>query len=95
LETFDFVEQGHQGNSECAWASFCTWSRGISVEYIPRAGSERSVFDVRPTRLRTLCDCVTAHVAPELIDAAVKQARGRGLIDKDHVKVIRARARAA
>jgi len=45
--------------------------------------------------LRTLCDCVTVHVAPELVDAAVKQARGRGLIDKDDVKVIRARARAA
>lgn len=45
--------------------------------------------------LRTLLDCVAAHVSPELIDAAVRQARARGLIDKDDVKAIRSRARAA
>lgn len=45
--------------------------------------------------LRTLLDCADAHVSPELIDAAVRQARTRGLIDKDDVKAIRARARAA
>ena len=45
--------------------------------------------------LRTLFDCVTAHVSPELVDAAVKQARARGLIDKNDVNAIRARERSA
>ena len=45
--------------------------------------------------LRTLTDCADAHVSPELIDAAVQQARARELIDKEDVKRIRARARAA
>jgi predicted transcriptional regulator of viral defense system len=44
---------------------------------------------------RTLLDCVDAHVSPELIEAAVRQARARGLIDRDDVKAIRARGRAA
>ncbi len=45
--------------------------------------------------LRTLIDCVSAHVSPELVDDALRQARTRELIDKDDVKRIRARARAA
>lgn len=45
--------------------------------------------------LRTLLDCVEAHVSPEFIEVAVRQARARGLIDKDGVKAIRARRRAA
>ena len=49
------------------------------------------VTDVR----RTLLDCVDAHVSPELIEAAVRQARSRALIDKDDLKAIRARSRAA
>ena len=44
---------------------------------------------------RTLVDCIEAHVSPELIDDAVKQARARNLIDKNEVKALRARARAA
>ncbi len=43
--------------------------------------------------LRTIFDCIAVHVSPELIDAAVKQARARGPIDKDDVKLVRARAR--
>jgi predicted transcriptional regulator of viral defense system len=43
--------------------------------------------------LRTLCDCVAAHVSPEFVEVAVRQARARGLISKDDVKVIRARGR--
>jgi hypothetical protein len=39
-------------------------------------------------------DCVDAHVSPELIAAAVAQARARGLITKDDVKRIRAREKA-
>ena len=44
---------------------------------------------------RTLSDCAGAGVSPELVEAAIEQARARGLIDKDDVKTIRARGRAA
>ena len=44
---------------------------------------------------RTLLDCVDAHVSPELVEAAVRQALARALIDKDDVKAIRAKSRAA
>jgi len=44
---------------------------------------------------RTLLDCIDAHVSPELIEAAVRQARARGLIDAAGLKAIRARGRAA
>ncbi len=44
---------------------------------------------------RTLLDCVAAQVSPEFIEAAVAQARARGLIDKDDMKALRARRRAA
>jgi predicted transcriptional regulator of viral defense system len=47
------------------------------------------------TPRRTLLDCIDAHVSPELIDAAIRQARARGLIDVDDQKAIRARGRAA
>lgn len=45
--------------------------------------------------LRTILDCVDAHVSPELLEAAVRQARSRGLIDGRDLKTIRARERAA
>ena len=45
--------------------------------------------------LRTLLDCVEAHVSSEFIEAAVRQARARGLIGKEDVRAIRARRRAA
>jgi predicted transcriptional regulator of viral defense system len=45
--------------------------------------------------LRTLCDCVDAHVSPELIASALKQARARGHIGAEDARAIRARARAA
>jgi len=45
--------------------------------------------------LRTLPDCVEAHVSPEFIEVAARQARARGLLDKDDVEAIRARWRAA
>jgi len=44
---------------------------------------------------RTLLDCATAHVSLEFIEAALRQARARGFIDKPDVKLIEARARAA
>ena len=39
----------------------------------------------------SLLDCVDAHVSPELIEAAIRQARARALIDKDDLKAIRKR----
>lgn len=45
--------------------------------------------------LRTLTDCADVHVSPELIEAAVRQARERGFIDNGDARRIRARSRAA
>jgi len=45
--------------------------------------------------LRTLTDCADVHVSPELIEAAIRQARERGLIDNGDARRIRARSRAA
>jgi len=44
---------------------------------------------------RTLLDCVNSHVSLEFIEAALRQARTRGFIDKQDVRLIQARARAA
>jgi predicted transcriptional regulator of viral defense system len=44
---------------------------------------------------RTLLDCAGAHVSPEILEVAIKQAQARGLIDNPDVKAIRARGRAA
>ena len=44
---------------------------------------------------RTLFDCVDAHVSPELVEAALRQARDRKLVDRSDVKAIRARERSA
>lgn len=71
--------------------------KGVLIHHADVPKSDRIEIGAVPVTnpFRTLCDCVVAHVSPELIDAAIKQARARGLIDKDDVKTIRARARAA
>lgn len=71
--------------------------KGVLIHHADLPKTEREEIGAIPVTspLRTLLDCVAAHVSPELIDAAIKQARARGLIDKDDVKTIRARARAA
>lgn len=71
--------------------------RGVLVHHADVAKSERVQVGAIPATcvLRTLIDCVDAHVSPELIDAAVRQARQRNFIDKSDEKAIRARRRAA
>jgi predicted transcriptional regulator of viral defense system len=44
---------------------------------------------------RTLLDCVDAHVSFEFIDAALRQATARSLLDKRDEKAMRAHARRA
>jgi len=44
---------------------------------------------------RTLIDCVAVHVSPDLLEQAIRQARARGLIDKEETKMLRARMRVA
>ena len=71
--------------------------KGVLLRHADVPKSERVDIGAIPVTSvrRTLCDCVDAHVSPELLAAAVAQARARGLITKDDVKMIRARERAA
>ena len=71
--------------------------RGVVVHHGDVAKKDRVEIGPVPVTnaRRTLLDCVDAHVSPELIEAAVRQALARALIDKDDLKAIRARGRAA
>jgi predicted transcriptional regulator of viral defense system len=71
--------------------------RGVLVHHDDVPRTERVDVGAVPVTSvrRSLVDCAGAHVSPELIEAAIRQARARGLIDKDDVKAIRARGRAA
>jgi predicted transcriptional regulator of viral defense system len=71
--------------------------KGVLIHHSDISPSERVEIGPVPATsvLRTLLDCIDAHVSPELVDAAVRQARERGLLDKSAMKVVRARARAA
>jgi predicted transcriptional regulator of viral defense system len=71
--------------------------KGVILHYGDIAKNERvEIGSIRVTSVsRTLLDCVDAHVSFEFIDAAIRQARGRALIDKRDEKAIRARARRA
>ena len=71
--------------------------KGVLLHHddVPRKGRiEIGAVPVTDVR-RTLIDCAGAHVSPEIVEAAIEQARSRGLIDKDDVRAIRARGRAA
>jgi predicted transcriptional regulator of viral defense system len=71
--------------------------KGVVVHYRDVARKDRVEVGAVPVTnaRRTLLDCVDAHVSPELIEVAVRQALARALIDKDDLKTIRARSRAA
>jgi hypothetical protein len=71
--------------------------KGVVVHHGDVARKDRVEIGAVPVTnaRRTLLDCVGAHVSPELIEAAVRQALARALIDKDDLKAIRARGRAA
>jgi predicted transcriptional regulator of viral defense system len=71
--------------------------KGLLVHHAAVPRKDRVDFGAVPVTNvpRTLIDCAGAHVSPELMEAALQQARARGLIDKDNVKAIRARGRAA
>jgi predicted transcriptional regulator of viral defense system len=65
--------------------------KGVILHHADVPKSERVEVGAIPATIvfRTLLDCVDAHVSPELLDAAVRQARQRKLIDKDDAKAIR------
>ena len=71
--------------------------KGLVLYYAEVPKRERVDLGAIPitTAWRTLTDCISAHVSPELTEQAVHQARTRGLIDKDELKRLRARMRAA
>jgi predicted transcriptional regulator of viral defense system len=66
---------------------------GVQVHYGDASKSERVDIGAVPVTsvVRTLRDCMVAEVSPELVASAIRQARSRGLIDKDDLKTIRAR----
>lgn len=71
-----------------------TWRRrllpeGVERHYIKAPITQHSwVGDVPVTTpLRTLTDCMEAHVSPELVQQAIKQARARGLIGPDELDI--------
>jgi len=71
--------------------------KGVVVHHGDVAKMDRVEMGAVPVTnvRRTLLDCIDAHVSPELIEAAIRQAAARALIDKNDVKAIRARSRAA
>jgi predicted transcriptional regulator of viral defense system len=71
--------------------------KGVLLHYADVAKRDRVEVGAIPVTapLRTLFDCALAHVSPELVDAAIRQARSRGLITAVDVKAIRAKAKAA
>lgn len=63
---------------------------GLVLHFADIAGADRASFSAVPVTapLRTLEDCLDAHVAPSLVRQAVLQARQRGLITaKDETRL--------
>lgn len=60
---------------------------GVVLEYADLRDDERKWMGAVPVTsvLRTLADCVQAHVAQEFIDSAVNQALDRGLVTKNEI----------
>jgi predicted transcriptional regulator of viral defense system len=71
--------------------------KGVLLHHDDVPKNERVELGAVPltNALRTLLDCADAHVSPEFVEVAIRQARARGLIDKNDVKAIRTRGRAA
>lgn len=71
--------------------------RGVILHHADVAEDERMAIGAVPVTnvRRTLLDCIDVQVSPELIQAALRQARTRGLIDKGDIKEMRERGRAA
>jgi predicted transcriptional regulator of viral defense system len=71
--------------------------KGVLVHFADVPKSDRADVGLLPITnvLRTLLDCVDAHVSPELVEAAFRQERKRDLLDKRQLSAIRARRSAA
>lgn len=71
--------------------------KGVILHFGDLAKDERIDIGALPvtTVRRTLLDCVDAHVSFEFINAALRQALARKLLDKRDEKAIRVRARRA
>jgi predicted transcriptional regulator of viral defense system len=70
--------------------------KGVVIHH--RDVEEKDCTELGPVPLttvpRTLFDCADTHVSLEFIDAALRQARTRRLIERDTERAVRARARA-
>ncbi len=72
-------------------------SKGATVVFAEVPPKEQTWFGAVPATapLRTLADCIDAHLSPELLEAALRQARARHLVDAAAVRQLRARMRHA
>lgn len=65
--------------------------KGVLLHFADLSKGEHAVIGAIPVTSvpRTLLDCARNHVSPEPINAAVRQARARGLVDPVAVRAIR------
>ena len=66
--------------------------RGVVLHFADVAPAERSWVGPLPVTsvARTLNDCAAAHLAPDLLHQAYRQAMGRGIIEADSVSDVTA-----
>ncbi len=70
---------------------------GLELRYADLKEADWSYKSAIPitTPLRTLQDCIEAHVAPDLIEQALRQARQRGLISQPEARQLKNKLRKA
>lgn len=68
---------------------------GLVLHYADLSDQDRTWFDVVPLTAphRVLTECIAAHVTPELVDQAIRQAQQRGLISGSEARKLTQRQR--
>ncbi|MFO0726489.1 MAG: type IV toxin-antitoxin system AbiEi family antitoxin domain-containing protein [Myxococcota bacterium] len=69
--------------------------KGVVLYYAALKKAESAWFGSIPltTPARTLADCITAHLSPDLLEQALRQAARRGLVPAAEIRRLRAAAR--
>jgi predicted transcriptional regulator of viral defense system len=70
--------------------------RGVVLHHAEVAKDERAWVGPVPVTAprRTLADCIAAHVAPDLVEQAIEQARARGVVSQAALAQLRRTAEA-